>query len=139
MKYMLDTNICIYIMKRQPPAVAGRFAKCRQGDVVISAITLAELEYGVYRSSEATQQQNRRALEALTKRILPVPFDRGAARAYALVRAATPERKRDALDKLIASHAKSLNLTLVTNNLSDFRIYPNLDLENWVEEASLHE
>lgn len=134
MKYMLDTNICIYIMKRQPPAVAERFAQCRQGDVVISAITLAELEYGVYRSSDATQPQNRRALDALTQRIWPVPFEQGAARAYAQVRAAAPERQRDALDKLIASHAKSLNLTLVTNNLSDFRVYPDLDLENWVAD-----
>ncbi len=130
---MLDTNICIYIMKRQPPAVAKRFAACRQGDVVISAITLAELEYGIHKSSSAAQQ-NRRALDALIKRIWPVPFEQGAARAYASVRAAASERKRDALDKLIASHAKSLNLTLVTNNLSDFRIYPDLDLENWVAD-----
>ncbi|MBE9062029.1 type II toxin-antitoxin system VapC family toxin [cf. Phormidesmis sp. LEGE 11477] len=137
MKYMLDTNICLYIMKRQPPAVAERFANCRQGDVVISAITLAELEYGVYRSSsEVTRQRNRQSLDALVKRILPVPFEQGAARAYALVRAAAPKKQRDALDKLIASHAKSLNLTLVTNNLSDFRIYPNLNLENWVEAVS---
>lgn len=135
MKYMLDTNICIYIMKRQPPAVAKRFAQCRQGDVVISAITLAELEYGVYKSSKATQQQNRQALDALIKRIWPVPFEQGAAQAYAAIRAAAPERQRDALDKLIASHAKSLNLTLVTNNLSDFRVYPDLDLENWVEDV----
>lgn len=133
MKYMLDTNICIYIMKRQPTAVAQRFAQCRQGEVVISAITLAELEYGVYRSSEAAQQQNRRALDALTSRILPVPFEKGAAQAYASVRAAAPERQRDALDKLIASHAKSLNLTLVTNNLSDFLVYPALRLDNWVQ------
>jgi len=72
MKYMLDTNICIYLMKHQPPSVARRFAACRQGD--------------------------------------------------------------DALDKLIASQAKSLNLTLVTNNLDDFRVYPDIVLENWVEE-----
>jgi len=135
MKYMLDTNICIYIMKRQPPAVAKRFAKCRQGEVVISTITLAELEYGVRSTSEATQHQNRQALDALTERILPVPFEQGAARAYAAVRAAAPERQRDALDKLIASHAKSLKLTLVTNNLSDFRIYPGITLENWVEAS----
>lgn len=136
MKYMLDTNICIYIMKQQPLAVAQRFATCRQGEVTISAITLAELEYGVHRSSKATRSQNRRALDALTKRILPVPFERGAAKAYAAIRAAAPERQRDALDKLIASHAKNLNLTLVTNNISDFRVYPGVTLENWVEESS---
>jgi tRNA(fMet)-specific endonuclease VapC len=131
---MLDTNICIYIMKRQPASVARRFTACRQGDVVISVITLAELEYGVHCAPEATQPQNRQALDALVKVIPPVSFSRSAAQAYAVVRAAAPERKKDALDKLIASHAKSLNLTLVTNNLNDFRIYPDLSLENWVED-----
>jgi len=134
MKYMLDTNICIYLMKHQPPSVARRFAACRQGDVVISAITLAELEYGVQVSRGETQAQNRQALDALVDLIPPVPFDRPAAAMYAEVRAAAPDRRRDALDKLIASHAKSLNLTLVTNNLDDFRVYPDIVLENWVEE-----
>ena len=120
-------------MKRQPPVVAERFVKCRQGEVVISAITLAELEYGVYKSNEDVRQQNRRALDALTRQIPPAPFEQGAAKAYALVRAAVPERRRDALDKLIASHAKSLNLTLVTNNLSDFQVYSDIQLENWCE------
>ena len=129
---MLDTNICIYIMKRQPAAVARRFAKCRQGDVVISAITLAELEYGVLCSGEATRLQNRRALDALVKVIPSVPFAEPAAQAYAAVRAAAPDRTRDALDKLIASHAISLGLTLVTNNLNDFRVFPDISLENWV-------
>ncbi len=131
---MLDTNICIYIMKKQPPSVSRRFSKCRQGEVVISAITLAELEYGVYRSSEATQEQNRQALDGLIKMIPAVPFAQPAARAYAAIRAAVPERQRDALDKLIASHAKSLHLTLVTNNLDDFRVYPGVALENWVKD-----
>jgi tRNA(fMet)-specific endonuclease VapC len=133
MKYMLDTNICIYLMKHQPPSVAKRFAECRQGDVVISAITLAELEYGVRVSREDTRKQNRQALDALVELIPPVSFDRPAAAVYAEVRAAAPDRRRDALDKLIASHARSLNLTLVTNNLDDFRVYPNITLENWVE------
>ena len=132
---MLDTNICIYIMKRSPASVARRFAECRQGEVVISAITLAELEYGVYCSRETTRQQNHKALDALVKIIPAVPFAQPAAQAYAAVRATAPERKKDALDKLIASHAKSLNLTLVTNNLSDFRVYPGMALENWVEEV----
>lgn len=134
MRYMLDTNICIYLMKHQPPSVARRFAECRQGDVVISAITLAELEYGVRVSRKETHQRNQEALAALVQVILPVPFDQAAASVYADVRAAVPDRKRDALDKLIASHAKSLGLTLVTNNLDDFRAYPDVVLENWVEQ-----
>ncbi len=132
-KYMLDTNICIYLMKHQPPSVAKRFAECRQGDVVISAITLAELEYGVRASREDSRQQNRQALDALVEMIPAVAFGRPAATVYAEVRAAAPERRRDALDKLIASHARSLDLVLVTNNLDDFRIYPDVALENWVE------
>ena len=102
---------------------------------MISAITLAELAYGVHCSSAATQLQNRQALNAFVNVIPAIPFAESAARAYAAVRAAAPERKRDALDKLIASHAKSLNLTLVTNNLDDFRIFPDIALENWVEAA----
>ncbi|MEM6446135.1 MAG: type II toxin-antitoxin system VapC family toxin [Cyanobacteria bacterium P01_D01_bin.123] len=133
---MLDTNICIYIIKQQPPSVARRFAQCRQGEVVISSITLAELEYGVFKSREATREQNRRALDALVKMIPAIPFDNAAAKIYAAVRAAAPQRRRDALDKLIASHAKSLSLTLVTNNLGDFRAYPGINLENWVENSS---
>lgn len=101
---------------------------------MISAITLAELEYGVHCShNDTSQSQNRRALDALLKVIPAVPFTQSSAQDYATIRAAAPERKRDALDKLIASHAKSLNLTLVTNNKSDFQVYPDVVLENWVE------
>ncbi|MGD1862931.1 MAG: type II toxin-antitoxin system VapC family toxin [Phormidesmis sp.] len=132
---MLDTNICIYIMKKQPPSVAKRFAECRQGDVVISAITLAELEYGILASDERVREQNRRALSDLIQVIPAISFGQSAARAYAIVRAAAPNRKKDALDKLIAGHARSLNLTLVTNNLSDFRMFPDIALENWAEES----
>lgn len=102
---------------------------------MISAITLAELEYGVFCSGEATRLQNRRALDALVKVIPSVPFAGSAAQAYAAVRAAAPARKRDALDKLIASHAISLDLTLVTSNLDDFQVFPGVSLENWVEES----
>jgi len=133
MKYMLDINICIYLMKHQPPSVAKRFSECRQGDVVISSITLAELEYGVYVSGESTRSQNRQALDALLELIPVVAFDTAAAAAYADVRAATRDRRSDALDRLIASHAISLRLALVSNNLDDFRAYPNIVLENWVE------
>ena len=133
---MLDTNICIYIMQRQPASVAKRFSECRQGDVVISAITLAELEYGVHCSAEKSRAQNRRALDSLLKIIPAIPFTPSAAQAYAAIRAAALEQKRGALDKLIASHAKSMNIILVTNNLNDFEIYPDTSLENWVEDSS---
>jgi tRNA(fMet)-specific endonuclease VapC len=73
-KYLLDTNICIYLMKHQPPEVAERFTQCFVGDVVISAITLAELEYGVT-CSGAAEAQNRLALDSLLQDILAAPFE----------------------------------------------------------------
>ena len=130
-KYMLDTNVCIYLMKHQPPEVRERFAECFVGDVVISAITLAELEYGVACSGEA-QAHNQALLESLLEDILVAPFEARAARAYGPLRVANRERNKDALDKLIASHALSLAVTLVTNNEADFRSVPGLAVENWV-------
>jgi tRNA(fMet)-specific endonuclease VapC len=130
-RYMLDTNICIYLMKHQPPQVADRFAKCHVGDVVISAITLAELEYGVACSGRH-KARNRKALDAFLAEVPAEPFDGVAASCYGPVRWSTRERKRDALDKLIASHALALGATLVTNNTADFAMYPKLAIENWV-------
>ena len=130
-KYMLDTNICIYLMKHQPAQVRARFAECFVGDVVISAITLAELEFGVACSGEA-QAHNQVLLDSLLEDIMVAPFEERAARAYGPLRALNRERNKDALDKLIASHALSLGVTLVTNNEIDFKSYPGLILENWV-------
>ncbi len=130
--YMLDTNMCIYLMKHQPPEVAARFAECFVGDVVMSAITLAELEYGVACSGER-QTQNRQALDLLEEEILPVPFDAAAAAAYGPIRLATRGNTGGALDKLIAAHAVALGVTLVTNNRGDFARYPGVRVENWVE------
>ena len=130
-RYMLDTNICVYLMKHQPPEVAERFAKCYVGDVVISAITQAELEYGVACSGEQ-QPRNRKALDTFLQEVLAVPFDGAAAAVYGPTRLATRQKQRDALDKLIASHALAMGVTLVTNNLSDFSAYEALKLENWV-------
>ena len=131
-KYMLDTNICIYLMKHQPDEVRERFAACFVGDVVISAVTLAELEFGIACSSPAVQEANRSALESLLDDILVAPFDAPAARAYGPIRAAYNDRNRDALDKLIASHAIALGVALVTNNEAGFVNYAGLRVENWV-------
>jgi len=131
-KYLLDTNICIYLMKHQPPEVRERFAACFVGDVVISAVTLAELEFGIACSGLDVQAANRSALEGLLEDIMVAPFDAQAAKAYGPIRAAYKERNRDALDKLIASHAVALGVTLVTNNEADFVNYAGLVVENWV-------
>jgi len=128
--YMLDTNICIYLMKNQPKEVAERFAKCYVGDVVMSAITYAELEYGVARSLDSEKEQ--RNLFNLIQDIKVVPFDSNASVAYGSIRMATRDSKQDHLDKLIAAHALSLKVILVTNNLKDFARYPGVVAENWI-------
>lgn len=129
-RYMLDTNMCIYLMKHQPPEVARRFAECYVGDVVMSAITYAELEYGVTVSS--AQKRDRSSLAALVDDIPVMGFDAAAGAAYGPIRLATRDSKRDHLDKLIAAHAVSLGVTLVTNNERDFARYPDLVTENWL-------
>jgi tRNA(fMet)-specific endonuclease VapC len=132
MRYLLDTNICIYLMREESPAVARRFAALRVGDVGMSVITLAELSYGV-EARPSDRKRNERALEALVADIPAVSFDSRAAAAYGVIRAAVRDRKRDVLDRLIAAHAVSAGLTLVTSNVADFEGYPELQVENWVE------
>jgi tRNA(fMet)-specific endonuclease VapC len=131
-RFMLDTNMCIYLMKNQPEEVAKRFAQCYVGDVVMSAVTYAELEYGVVVSANRTRE--RRNLAALIEDIPVAAFDVAAATAYGTVREATRERKKDALDKLIAAHAIALDVILVTNNERDFASYPGIRLENWLNK-----
>lgn len=98
----------------------------------MSAITYAELEYGV--SVSASRARERRNLAALIEDIPVVPFDAAAAQAYGPIREATRERKKDHLDKLIAAHAVALDVVLVTNNERDFASYPGIKLENWLQE-----
>jgi tRNA(fMet)-specific endonuclease VapC len=131
---LLDTNICIYLMKQQPPQVAERFARCRVGEVMISAMTAAELEYGVVASGDAAAA-NREALYRFLLDVPVAPFDARAACADGPVRWLSRELRRDALDKLIAAHAIALGMVLVTNNPSDLQAYPDLAIENWVESA----
>lgn len=130
MRYMLDTNICIYLMKHHPPEVAERFAKLEYGDVMMSSITLAELRYGVECRPESRVAAET-ALLALLADVPVLAFDGDAATSYGIVRAAVRDRKRDALDRLIAAHAIGLSVTLVTNNEADFKDYPGLVIENW--------
>lgn len=131
MRYLLDTNICIYLIKRHPPEVVARLEALRQGEVVMSVVTYAELRAGVEMRS-VNRSHDERALTMLITKIPVMPFDGDAAIAYGVLRAAVAERRRDALDRLIAAHARSLDLTLVTNNEADFVGYPGLRVENWV-------
>lgn len=133
-RYMFDTNMCIYLMKNQPEEVARRFAQCYVGDVVMSSITYAELEYGVAVSANPKREMVN--LASLVEDIQVIPFDSAAAVSYGPIRLATRDRKNDALDKLIAAHAVSLNAILVTNNTRDFARYPGLTIENWIESPN---
>ncbi|MFC6445659.1 type II toxin-antitoxin system VapC family toxin [Shinella zoogloeoides] len=130
-RYMLDTNMCIYLMKNQPEAVARRFAACQVGDVVMSAITYAELQYGVAVARDPAREGGN--LKDLVELIPVLPFDRLAGDAYGPARLATRERRSDHLDKLIAAHAIAADAVLVTNNIRDFTAYPDLRLENWLD------
>lgn len=101
----------------------------------MSAITLAELRYGVLCSGQHTEQ-NRAALAALLEVVPTTPFDTLAATACAAVRLATRDSKRDTLDKLIAAQAIAMDAVLVTNNMADFQRYPGVRIENWLAAGS---
>ena len=109
-----------------------RFAACFVGDVVISAVTLAELEFEIACSRLDVQAARRLALEDLLEDMLVAPVDAQVAKAYGPIRAACKELKRDALDKFIASHAVASGVTLVTYNEAVFVNYAGLAVENWV-------
>lgn len=132
MRYMLDTNIIAYAKNNRPETVLKRLMQHRPEDYCISAITLAELEYGVYNS--ARPEQNQLALMTFLARIEVVPFDSDAAREYGVIRADLTRRGNliGANDLLIAAHARALGLILVTNNTREFERVEGLKLENWV-------
>lgn len=133
MEYLLDTNICIYIIKKKPEKVFNKFRNISFGSIGISSITLAELQYDVMKSSNPGKNQ-----EALERFITPLQifeFGFDQTLVYGQIRAEL-ERKGTPigpLDTLIASHAVSLDLILVTNNMREFKRIPDLQLENWTE------
>ncbi len=128
---MLDTNMCIYLIKYQPEIVRYRSDQYYVGEVVMSAITYAELQYGTRVSSNPELEQKN--LASLVEDIPIAPFETKSGIAYGTIRLATRDRKADQLDKLIAAHAVSLGVVLVTNNKKDFAKYPGLRFENWLE------
>ena len=128
-RYLLDTIICIHAMQGNP-ALARRLSECYFGDLLLSAISLAELEFGVI-APGGDGAARRAALDAVLNDLVVLPFDAAAARAYAAVRLADPQRTRNALDKLIGAHALAVEATLVTANPADFSRIPGLQVENW--------
>ena len=130
-KRMLDTNICIYIIRKRPERVLRRLQRYRVSDIGVSAITLSELEYGVAKSIKP--QQNKLALIEFLAPIEILPYDDMAALQYGELRIHLEKNGTPigSLDMLIAAHALSLKCTLVTNNEAEFRRVPGLRIENW--------
>ncbi len=133
MRYMLDTNICIYAMLTENENLNRRLGECQTGDLLMSTVTLAELETGFAKSVDPTGAH--KAAEAVLDAITVVPFDAAAARAFGRIQAVTPSR-RGAYDRQIAAHALSLDLVLVTNNEKDFAGIPGLIVENWTKTGA---
>lgn len=134
MRYLLDTNICIYIANRKPPAVLARLQSLKAGDVGMSVITYFELVFGAEKSQHREADLQR--IQDLERHIPVLPLDSKAGRHYGQLRAELQRKGSPigAYDLLIAAHALSLDLTLVTNNAREFRRVPHLMAENWVEK-----
>ncbi|WP_367304330.1 type II toxin-antitoxin system VapC family toxin [Rheinheimera sp.] len=131
MKYMLDTNICIYVIKRRPMEVLDTFNKFA-GTLCISSVTFAELCHGVEKST--LPEHNRRQVEDFVSRLEILPYGDKAAAHYGDIRA-TLERQGKTIgvnDLHIAAHARSEGLVLVTNNLKEFERVAGLRTENWL-------
>ena len=134
MKFLLDTNICIYLINRRPLEVLARFDDHQLGDLGVSSITAAELAFGVTKSGS---ERNRRALEKFLAPLEVAPFGREAMWAYGALRAALERKGRPigSLDTLIAAHALSLGAALVTNDVGEFGRVPGLTVENWAKRG----
>ena len=131
MKFLLDTNTCIYIIKQKPAWVVERFSALAVESIGVSSVTVSELWYGVCKSRKV--EQNR---EALTEFLLPLavaPYDERAALDYGAIRASLERSGKTIgpLDLMIASLPGSLNVTLVTNNVDEFQRVDGLAIENW--------
>lgn len=131
MRVMLDTNICIYVIKQRPERVIERFRTLAVGDIGISVMTLAELQYGAGKSSQP--KRNHEVLQEFVSPLQVADFDRRASAAYGELRPKLEKKGHPigTIDLLIAAHALSLGVPLVTNNVKELKHVPGLTLENW--------
>ncbi len=129
--YLLDTDMCIYIMNNRPPRVIGRCRQCEPGEIGISAVTLSELRYGVSKSTQ--QKKNKIRLDEFMAPFEVLAYDLEAADVYGDIRFQLEKRGTPigALDMLIAAQALSRNLILVSNNEKEFQRIRELKVENW--------
>lgn len=131
MKYLIDTNICIYIMNKKPASVIDKFMSVAIGEIGISSITVSELQYGVAKSNRKIENTKR-----LNEFLLPfetLSYDSDAAAVYGNIRAQLENTGQiiGPLDLLIGAHALSQNLTIITNNIREFDRIDGLVVENW--------
>ena len=134
LRYLLDTNIVIYVLKRRPVEVLSTF-NANASRMAISAITLAELLHGAEKSSRVSE--NLAAIEDFCSRLQVLPYGSKAAQHYGAIRAALEKLGQPigVNDMHIAAHARSEGLVLVTNNMGEFARVPALEAENWVDTA----
>ena len=133
MRYMLDTNICIYVIKHKPETVFRKLQTIHPEDVCISSVTYAELVHGVEKSIAV--EKNRLALSMLLANMEILDFDVDAADCYGKIRAGLEKKGTPIgpLNMMIAGHAQSLGYTIVTNNVKEFSRVAALKIENWAE------
>ena len=132
--YMLDTNICIYVLKNHSDKLRRKFKAIK--DICISSVTYGELCFGIENGNNNLKEERWRQLEIFTQRLLIAPLDENAGKHDGSIRA---QLKKEGVpignnDLLIAAHARSINAVLVTNNVREFNRVPNLVVENWVSD-----
>lgn len=133
MYYLLDTNICSYILKNRPPSVKTRFDEVGAAHLCTSSIVLAELYYGAARHPKSVVI--RRDIDDFASRLAIFAWDEKAANHYGAIRAALEKAGTPvgAMDMLIAAHARSMGAVMVTNNLREFERIEGLTVQNWAE------
>jgi tRNA(fMet)-specific endonuclease VapC len=131
---MLDTNMCIYIIKKKTKTVLNKLKKNKDKGLCISSITLAELEFGNENANNLYKERNKVALMEFLVIMEIKHFDENAAKEYGIIKKDLKDRNCliGPFDMLIGAHAKSLNMTLVTNNVNEFKRIQNLKIENWI-------
>jgi tRNA(fMet)-specific endonuclease VapC len=132
MKYLLDTNICVGLIRQRPKGLIKQLTSYKPGDIGISTITIAELIHGAQKSSQV--EQNMTALDQFLLPLEIADFDQSAAFVYGYIRNYLESKGTliGSMDMLIAAHALSLNVALVTNNTREFKRVPNLKIEDWM-------
>jgi tRNA(fMet)-specific endonuclease VapC len=135
-KYLLDTDICIYLIRHRPAVLVNRLKACAPGDVGVTMITIAELQYGAQRSR--TPERNLKALEQFLLPLTIVDFDYAAAVSYGALRAGLEAAGATTgpLDMLIAAVALGHEMSVVTNNVREFGRIPGLQVENWLDSPA---